>query len=170
MRKLFPSLLAALAVVVFGSALSPVIAAEGPFDLEVQLTLSSEMTSQLQSGDLIQITLRPETQYGIREIPGDPVVIEKKWEPGMTLQPLKFSKGLTPEMIYRIDVRILRNDTKGRPIEGRYLCALDRLPRRPVEKGVKMRLFLGDPRDARNNLLLLNRDSDGIYRLSVFTA
>jgi hypothetical protein len=140
-------------------------AAEEKFDLRVQLALTPELTSQLQAGDRLQVILRPEVQYEQRSVPGEPIVLERVYEPGATGDELSFPKVLEPDQIYRIEVRVVRGDR-----EVRYLSALDKLPRRPIDSGIKMRLFQGDRRDVRNNHVLVVRDSDGIYRVMLFTA
>ena len=146
------------------------LAAEQPFDLKVQLDLSPAMTAQLAPGDVLQVILRPETQYGIRSVPGPPIVLEKAYEPNMILEPLRFAKAIAPDQIYRLEMRVVRPGQADRQIQARYLSALDKLPRRPVESTMKMRLFLGGARDLRDNHVLLVRDSDGIYRVMLFTA
>ena len=158
---------APIAAVLLAAAVVPALADE-QFDLDVQLGISAEMAARLTPNDTIQVTLRPAPQYG-KTASDAPVVVSRKWEPTALAQPVKFKEALKPDVIYRLDVVIVREGGK-KPLEVRYLSALDKLPRRPVERGAKLRLFVGDQKDQRANLVLLTRDKDGIYRLMMFTA
>ncbi|MBP7148643.1 MAG: hypothetical protein KBD01_13985 [Acidobacteria bacterium] len=164
--------LVATALALLVAAALPAAAAETevPFDLRVQIDVTPELSAQLRSGDLLQVVLRPEIQYGQRSVPGAPIVLEKAWEPGMLLEPLHFPKVLAPDQIYRVELRIARKDDKGRTQDLRYLSALDKLPRHPVTRWVPMRLHLGDRRDLRDNHVMVVQDSDGIFRVMWFTA
>jgi hypothetical protein len=146
------------------------LAAEPMFDLDVDLGLSPEMTAQLTGGDTLQVILRPEVQYGQRSAAGEPIVLEKKFEAGLPDQRLKFPKALSPDQIYRLEMRIVRAEDPKHAIQVRYVSALDKLPRRPVEKAIRMRLFLGDRHDIRDNHVMVVRDVDGVYRVMIFTA
>lgn len=140
------------------------------FDLKVALGLSPEMRAQLTANDTLQVILRPEVQYGTRQVAGEPIVLERKYDPTMPDQNLRFTKALQPDQIYRLEMRIVRAGDPQHPVDVRYVSALDKLPRRPVEKDIRMRLFLGDRRDARDNHVMVVKDQDGIYRVMVFTA
>ncbi len=153
------------AALALAGALAAAQAAQEKFDLKVQLALTPELTSQLQAGDRLQVILRPEVQYEQRSVPGEPVVLERKYEPGGTGDELLFPKVLEPDQIYRIEIRVARGES-----DVRYLSALDKLPRRPVDNGIKVRLFQGGRRDVRNNHVMVVRDQDGIYRVMLFTA
>jgi len=150
---------------------SPVAhAADDVFDLKVRLDLPPEVTARLQTGDLLQVIVRPEVQYGRRTVPGEPVVFEKAWEPGLVLEPIRLKGVLEPDQIYRLEFRIVRTDEKGDRHDVRYLSALAKLPRKPVENQVRIRLYLGHPKDPRDNHILVTRDSDGVFRVMLFTA
>lgn len=156
------SLAAALAVV---AGLAAAQAADEKFDLKVELAVTPELTAQLQDGDRLQVILRPEVQYEQRSVPGEPIVLERRYEPGMSGNDILFPKALSPDQIYRIEVRVKRGER-----DIRYLSALDKLPRRPIDNAIRMRLFQGDRRDARSNHVMVVRDTDGIYRVMLFTA
>ncbi len=168
MTRLIPalSLMLLLALVATPAAQ----AADQVFDLKVQLDLPAEVTSHLRTGDLLQVIVRPEVQYGQRTVPGEPVVFEKAWEPGLVLEPIRLAGVLEPDQIYRLEFRIVRKDERGRQKDVRYLSALAKLPRKPVENGIRMRLYLGHRKDPRDNHILVTRDSDGVYRVMLFTA
>ncbi len=167
MLRRLPLLLLLLAVLVAAPAAR---AADQPFDLKVRLDLPPEVTARLHAGDILQVIVRPEVQYGQRTVPGEPVVFEKAWEPGLVLEPIRLAGVLEPDQIYRLEFRVVRRNERGRETAVRYLSALARLPRKPVENGIRMRLFLGHPRDQRDNHILVTRDSDGVFRVMVFTA
>jgi hypothetical protein len=160
----------AVALLALLGTLGAAAADQQMFDLKVALGLSPEMRAQLTASDTLQVILRPEVQYGVRQVAGEPIVLERKYEPGMPDQNLRFTKALQPDQIYRLEMRIVRAGDPQHPIDVRYVSALDKMPRRPVEKEIRMRLFLGDRRDARDNHVMVVKDQDGIYRVMVFTA
>jgi hypothetical protein len=160
------STLATLAVLALASV--GAFAAEAPFDIDVLLGITPEMTSELTAEDTIRVILRPEMQYGLRTAPGEPIVLERKFDAEALAQPIHFPKALRPDEIYRLEVQIVRPGAK-QPVTVSYVSALDKLPRTPVEQGIKLRLFQGAG-DARNNLVMLVKDSDGVYRVQIFFA
>lgn len=166
MKKLSLACLAGLALLLMSAPAAS--AAEAAFDVDVQLAVSPEIIRQLQPSDTIQVILRPAVQYGLRTTPGQPIVLERKYDQQALLNPIRFEKALLPDQIYQLEVRIVREGGR-KPIEARYLSSYDRLPRLPVEEGVRVRLEQGN-QDRRENLMMLTRDSDGIYRLMIFAA
>lgn len=173
MKRLVTRLPVAAALAVLAASLVPAAepaVAQPRFDLDVQFALNPEMTAQLQQGDLLRVVLRPEIQYGERSVPGEPVTLERPFEPGMMAQTVTFRKALEPDQIYRLEMHIVRASDPQNPERVRYISALDKLPRRPVDNAVKMRLFLGDQDDGRDNHVMVVRDTDGVYRVMIFTA
>ncbi|MDQ7008503.1 MAG: hypothetical protein Q9Q40_14880 [Acidobacteriota bacterium] len=150
-------------------AATPAPASE-PFDLKVDLDLGPAVTGMLQEGDTLQVILRPEIQYGQRTAAGQPLVMERNFTPGTLVEHIRFDKALAPNQIYRLELRIVRRDAKGREHSVRYLSALAKLPRRPVDQAIPMRLHRGHKRDTRANHVMVVRDQDGVYRVMVFTA
>jgi hypothetical protein len=144
--------------------------AEEPFDLVFDLKLTTEMTSLLKSGDTLQFVLQPQVQFGQRTAPGAPISVEKVWSDGMTLAPITFKNAVGPDQIYRLELRVSRRGADGSVRETRYLSALDKTQRRPVNQAIPLRLQIADPDDARDNNVFLVRDSDGIYRVMMFFA
>lgn len=168
MRRFVPGTLILLAILLVASLATP--AAENPFSLKVQVDLPSEVTAQMQSGDLIQLVLRPQVQFGERTTPGQPIVLEKAWTPGTMVETLRFEKALAADEIYSLEMRIVRPDEAGRTEAVRYISALWKLPRRPVDHGIRVRMHIAHERDTRNNNVMITQDSDGVYRVSLFFA
>ncbi len=160
--------IAGLALLVVLAA-TPLLAEEA-FDLKVDLDLGPGVTGLLEEGDTLQVILRPEIQYGQRTALGQPQVMERTFAPGTLVEHIRFDKALAPDQIYRLELRIVRRDAKGRERSVRYISALSKLPRRPVDQAIPMRLHLGHKRDARANHVMVVRDQDGVYRVMVFTA
>ncbi len=159
--------LLALALVVFTA---PAIAEEA-FDLKLNLDLSKELTASLRDGDVLQLVLRPQTQWGERTVPGAPVVMETTWSTSQVVNnQINFAKALKADQIYRLEMRILRGGDSEKAQSVRYLSSLYKLPRRPVDEQLTMRLHMSHKRDLRENLVLVTRDADGVYRVSFFTA
>ncbi len=155
-----------LALLLIAGCFLPALAADELFDLRIQLRLDDEVKALLHEGDRFEIVLAPASKYG-PESTVAPVVLERSWSSNNPLGEWHFSKALVVGQIYEIELKISRGD---QPVAARYLCALDRLPRRPADSRLTMRLVRGHASDHRNTLVLVNRDSDGIYRISVFTA
>ena len=157
--------LAALAMM----AAAPVLAEE-KFDLKVDLDLSPSVTSMLAEGDVLQVILRPAIQFGERTTTGSPIVLEQSWAPGASLDTVVFDKALLPDQLYRLEMKSVRRDERGRDISARYVSALAKLPRKPVEQEIRMRLFRDFTEqmqaarrgtvDERHNLVYLTQDSD----------
>ncbi|GEM_PF-2570827 len=160
--------IAITAALAFGTAAS---AEEPRFDLEFRLKLSSEFTSALRDGDTLQAVLRPHVQFGQRTVAGQPIVLETAWKTGKSLETtLNFEKALEPDQLYHLELRIVRADERGRMQTVRYLSALDKLPRRPVGHAIPLRLHQGHRRDLRENIVMLTKDADNVYRVTFFTA
>jgi hypothetical protein len=146
----------------------PALAQDKPFDLKVDLDLSG-VTDKLREGDTLQVILRPAVQYGMRTAPGQPIVLERSFTPGETLQTVRFQRALDELDIYRLELRIVRNDRNGNK-DVRYLSALYKLPRTPVDRAIPMRLHQSFQRDERHNLVQVVRDPDGVFRVQIFAA
>ena len=110
----------------------------------------------------------PQTQYGV-DTKAAPIVLERVWRDGEPIDTCVFADAVSPDLIYRLEMTILRSDGK-RSSAARYVSALDRVPRRPAENPVELRLNRSHRRDARDTLVMVTLDSDGVYRVSVFTA
>lgn len=169
MARIRMGLLLGLALVAL-AAIGPALAEQPAFDLKVDLDLGAGVTQLLQPGDTLQVILRPEMQYGERSAAGQPIVMERTYEPGTMVERIRFQKALDPNQIYRLELRLVRRDDRGREDSVRYLSALAKLPRRPVDQAIPMRLHLGHPKDARSNHVMVVKDQDGVYRVMVFTA
>ncbi len=168
MSKMTQKLLAVLALVLLSAA--PILAEEA-FDLKINLDLSDELTSSLREGDVLQFVLRPQTQWGERAVPGEPVVMKTIWTRKQVVNNhINFRKALEPDQIYRLEMRVVRSGKGHETQSVRYLSSLYKLPRKPVAQPLTMRLHLSGKRDARQNLVLVTRDADGVYRLMLFTA
>jgi hypothetical protein len=74
------------------------------------------------------------------------------------------------DQIYRLELSVVRTDSKGRAAETRYLSALDKTRRLPVNQPIALRLQRSDRNDRRDNNVFLVRDSDGVYRVMMFFA
>lgn len=146
----------------------PALAGDELFNLKIHLQLDDEMTAMLQEGDRFEISLAPASKYG-PEDNAKPIVLENTWSKSGALGEWNFTKAMVAGQIYEIELRILRGSAAD-PVAVRYLSALDRLPRKPADSTLKMRLTKGHANDTRNTLVLVNKDSDGVYRISVFTA
>jgi hypothetical protein len=109
-------------------------------------------------------------QFGERTAPGQPVVLEKTWKPGTMVETMRFEEALVAGQIYSLEMRVVRPGEGGEPEQARYISALWRLPRRPVDNGIKLRMHIAHERDQRSNNVLITRDSDGVYRVSMFFA
>ena len=152
-------------------ALAAPALAEESFDLKINLNMVEEMTSFLQEGDVIRLVLRPQTQWGERTVPGAPVIMETTWTTkGVVNNQINFRKALKADQIYQLEMRVVRAGTSGEGESVRYLSSLYKLPRKPVAQPLQMRLHLTHERDIRENLVLVTRDADGVYRLMLFTA
>lgn len=144
--------------------------AESRFDLIFDLKLTADVTQLLRAGDTLQITLQPQVQFGARTVAGQPVTVEKIWSPGMKLDPVRFKEAIDPDQIYRLELRVVRRDERGKVQETRYLSALDKTKRLPVDRPIPLRLQRAGRADARDNNVFLVRDADGIYRVMMFFA
>lgn len=164
MKTRLTHVLAAALVAVAAVAAAP--AAEEPkFDFRVQIDMTPELVAQLKPGDLLQVILRPEVQFDRRSVRGEPLVLQRTYQPGMASSEVLFPKALAPDQIYRLEMRVTRGDQKVR-----YVSALAKLPRRPVDNGIRVRLFQGEPGGQRENHVMVVKDQDGVYRVQMFFA
>ncbi|RMG45495.1 MAG: hypothetical protein D6718_07235 [Acidobacteria bacterium] len=161
-----------LSSVLLGALLlaAPAAYADGAFDLEVRLDLGGDVGARLRAGDRLQVILRPQVQYGRLSEPGEPTVLEREFRPGTTSETVRFFRALDPDQIYRLELRLLRTDERGRLREVRYLSALHKLPTTSVTEAIRVRLHRGDTRDARDNHVLITRDAEGRLVVRMFTA
>jgi hypothetical protein len=166
-RKLLTTLILA-GLVLAGTTLTS--AAEPAFDLKVRVDLPPEVTAQLQTGDQLQLVLRPQVQYGERTVPGPPVVLEKTWQPGTVVETLRFDEALTAGQIYSLEMRVVRPGERGDPEQVRYISALWKLPLRPVDHAIRVRMHMAHERDQRDNNVMITRGDDGVYRVMMFFA
>jgi hypothetical protein len=167
LRKVLAALLLA-GLAVAGTSLAA--AAEPSFDLKVRVDLPPEVTSQLRTGDTLQLVLRPQVQFGERTVQGQPVVLEKTWRPGTVVETMRFDEALTADQIYSLEMRVVRPDDRGEAEQVRYVSALWKLPLKPVDHGIRVRMHLAHERDTRDNNVLITRGSDGVYRVMLFFA
>lgn len=168
MRVLQRSLWAALAL--SAAVALPSAAAEEAFDLKFEINLSNDVTALLKPGDKLVATLQPQVQFGARTALGTAVSVEKVWESGMKLDPITFKNAVGADQIYRLELSVVRTDSKGRAVETRYLSALDKTRRLPVNQPIALRLQRSDRNDRRDNNVFLVRDSDGVFRVMMFFA
>ncbi len=168
MRLLHRSLWAALALT--AAVALPSAAAEEAFDLKFDINLTNDVTALLKPGDRLIATLQPQVQYGARTAMGTAMNVERVWEAGMKFDTITFKNAVGADQIYRLELRVVRSDKNGRAVETRYLSALDKTRRLPVNQAIALRLQRADGNDARDNNLFLVRDSDGVYRVMMFFA
>lgn len=165
------AMLVSAAVLVAGAMAAPTTMAMGDFDLRVQLDMSGELANRLEPGDTLRVSLRPAAQYGQRTIAGKPIVLEKSWQPGMLLDEVRFDRAISTNTIYQIELEVIRQSKGKKAADSvRYLSALYKLPRTPVDKGIRMRLFQASEKDPRDTLVWVTQDADGVYRVQLFTA
>ena len=151
------------------AAVLPAQAAEGPaFDLKVDLNLSAIGAGALRPDDVVRLTLRPETRQGA-PADAEPVVLERHGDSAGAGE-WRFRRALQPGALYSVELTLIRGGDTGEQVVARYLSALDRLPRRAARHPLGLQLRRVNPRDARHTVLMVDRDSDGVYRLMIFTA
>ncbi len=155
-----------LASLVLAASLS-VSMAEEAFDLKVKIDLDAELSARLKDGDVVRLTVRQADQAGTAS--GSPEVAEQTYKVGNDFTTWNFKKILVPSKIYRLEVEIIRPGKRG-PMSVRYLSALDKLPRKPVDTPLQLRLLRGHTKDVRHTIVMVDKDSDGVFRMSVFTA
>ncbi len=138
--------------------------AEPTFDLRIDLALDGSTAEALRPGDVVRVELLPADQFGVEHVAA-PIRLERTVGRDDMQAEWRFARALAPGQIYRMEMTIIRSG-----VAVRYLSALSRLPRHAAAEPGAMRLERGQRRDKRHTLVMLHRDSDGVVRLSVFTA